>query len=319
MYKYIGRTLTAQTTPYQTMEMTKKPPATTQQSAADIPPPSPFASASAEREDLERALLQSSTTSSQQQNYVVPTAVPITTNDVFDENNLSPPVVAAAATTLPPRTSSSINASSANNKTTCNNAYKSKSATNTHDKKTDSFIDCDNGEEDDNGIIVRPDTDTNYNNLPTASTIPTYTSNLPKTQQLTTSSQLRVANVLGNISSEDEVASVARAQRQTPLIQGTTNNAIQYANVKAATKKYKSDEGLTVDDRIHELTSSTKARANELKDNFDNDIRPYSNKPQQQEQKDGKKKEGGYEVKEYETSEYETSEYETSEYKSVYD
>ena len=318
MYKYIGRTLTAQTTPYQTMEMTKKPPATTQQSAADIPPPSPFASASAEREDLERALLQSSTTSSQQQNYVVPTAVPITTNDVFDENNLSPPVVAAAATTLPPR-ASSINASSANNKTTCNNAYKSKSATNTHDKKTDSFIDCDNGEEDDNGIIVRPDTDTNYNNLPTASTLPTYTSNLPKTQQLTTSSQLRVANVLGNISSEDEVASVARAQRQTSNIQSNTSNAIQYANVKATAKKYKSDEGLTVDDRIHELTSSTKARANELKDNFDNDIRPYSNKPQQQEQKDGKKKEGGYEVKEYETSEYETSEYETSEYKSVYD
>ena len=317
------------------MEMTKKPQETTQQSAANIPPPSPFASASAEREELERALLQSSTstttstsdnTYSQQQNYVVPTAVPITTEDAFDEN-ISPVVAAASvASSLPPpslSTSIAVSANRTNNTTAANNnAYKSKSTASTNDKKSDSFKDY--TQDDDHGIIVRPDTDTNHDNLPTASTLPTYTSHVPKTQQVTASSQLRVANVLGNISSEDEVASVARAQRQTFNIQSNTINAIQYANVKAATKRYKNDEGLTVDDRIHELTSSTKVRADELKDRFDNDIRPYSNKPQQQYQqgqKDGKKekKEGGYEVKEYETSEYETSEYETSEYKSVYD
>ena len=270
--------------------MTKKPSnSTTEQ--ADITPPSPFVSASAEREELERLVSTSSATrssiSSSQQNYI-PTAVAITSEDRFDEN--APVAVATSVASLP---------SAATAVSTINNAYTTKKESLKSNEK--SF---------DDDIKVEAVTNNNFNNnIPTASTLPTHTAHIPSTQQQTTQSLLRAANVGGQIRSEEEFASVARAARHKPSIQSNTDNLVQIANTKAKPNKYKQDEGLTVDEAIHHLSNSTLKRM-EIP-TTDSDIRPYSNAPA--------KTNGGYETKEYETKEYKTSDYETTEYKSVYD
>lgn len=288
--------VSAHKTIHSTMEMTKKPSTSTTEQA-DIPPPSPFVSASAEREELERLVSSTSSattrssSSSSRQNYI-PTAVPITNGDRFDEN--APVAVATSVASLP---SSSASAAVSNNNASTTKKESSKS----DDKSLD-----------DDDIKVEAITNNNFNNnIPTASTLPTHTVHIPSTQQQTTQSLLRAANVGGQIRSEEEFASVARAARHKPSIQSNTDNLVQIANTKAKPNKYKQDEGLTVDEAIHHLSNSTLHKL-EIPSTTESDIRPYSNAP-------AKAKGGGYETKEYETKEYETSEYETSEYKSVYD
>ena len=291
------------------MEMTKKPPPTTTNEESDISP-SPYPSASAEREELERTLLDEDRSSNSStsdniatsQNYI-PTAVPIRTTDYasFNENASLPTATASIASVPPPSASAAAASSNRANNTPSTKHVQSKSAatTKSNEDKSNSFTD------DDSDIIVRPDNNKNLYNLPTASTLPTFTNHTPQHQHLiSTSNQLRAANVAGTLSSLDEYASVARAQRQRPNIQQTTTNAVNLANAKAYNKKGARDEGLTVDEGIHHLNlKETDIPQRE------EDIRPYSKVP-------GK---GGYETKEYETGEYETGEYETSEYKSVYD
>ena len=82
--------------------------------------------------------------------------------------------------------------------------------------------------------------------------IPRYTTNLPYTQQRTTSAQLRAANVNGAILSEEEMVGVARAQRQRSAIQCHDDDAVMRGNVKAVRKAGRSDEGLTVDEGVHD-------------------------------------------------------------------
>jgi hypothetical protein len=279
------------------MEMTKKPPESTTEEA-DIPPPSPFVTSS-EREELERLVSSTSatrsSTSSSQQNYI-PTAVPKTTEDRFDEN--APVAIATSVTSLPPADSAYAAVSTTNNAST----------TKKESSKTDDKLELLN---DDIKVEAVTNNNNNFNNIPTASTLPTHTTHIPATQQQTTQSLLRAANVGGQIRSEEEFASVERAARHKPAIQSNTDNLVQIANTKAKPNKSKQDEGLTVDEGIHHLSNSTMKKL-EIPSTAESDIRPYSNAP-------AKAKGGGYETKEYETKEYATSEYETEEYKSVYD
>jgi len=280
------------------MEMTKKPTTHTRPGMS----PSPFSS-SAERAELERALLSSTTassveqssTSSQNPNYFVPTAVPIV-GDTFNEHGI--PVMAVATATiasLPPPPSASA-AMASNIRTNDENSHKKST------KKSESFL-------DDDGVIVRPEppsytTNSGNNNfpLPTAPTIPTYTTNLPSTQQLTTSAQLRAANVCGTILSEEEMVGVARAQRQRSAIQYHDDEAVMRGNVRAARKAGRSDEGLTVDEGVHDIYNLNSGAEGEKQE----DDKQKHRKP-------------GYEVNEYDTTEYDTGEYDTAEYKSMYD
>ncbi|KAL7534920.1 hypothetical protein ACHAXR_008882 [Thalassiosira sp. AJA248-18] len=297
------------------MEMTKKPIAAKPEIA-----PSPF-SPRAEREELERAQLLPSTTStttnstqssSSSHNYVVPTAVPIIEGgDAFNENSV--PVVAVAAS-LPPPPPSDYRRANANENTA---AHKNYSTTNSD--KSKSFI-------DDDDIIVRPEPTSNSSIsspllLPTAPTLPTHTSNLPSTHQLTTSAQIRAANVQATISSEEEIAHVARAQRTRKYaIQHHAGQGVRMANEIANRKVGKSDEGLTVDEGIHNVNLNADSLQQQQRQqggeknkqgDDDDDVRPYGVK-----QPSGKR---GYDVKEYDVTEYETGEYDVAEYKSVYD
>mmetsp|Transcript_25476 Transcript_25476/g.61237 ORF Transcript_25476/g.61237 Transcript_25476/m.61237 type:complete len:272 (+) Transcript_25476:97-912(+) len=271
------------------MEMTKKP--------ASQPgiPRSPFSS-SAEREELERALLTSTGSSdcdSASQN-VVPTAVPIVAGDTFDES--SAPVMAVASSfpgvaSLPrPPPSTSETVASRRTKATA------------HYKKSANFDKSESFAEDD--VIVRSEPPS-YNEydfpLPTASVLPTHTSNFSSSEQLTTSTQLRAANVRGGISSEEEIVDVERAQRMRSAIHYHTDEAVKAANANAARKAGTSDEGLTVDEGIHHLDSKVEEKEE------DDDVKPYGT---------GK---GGYEVENYDVADYDTSEYDVAEYKSVYE
>jgi len=168
----------------------------------------------------------------------------------------------------------------------------------------------------DNNIVVLPE-----EALPTTATaltlpaISTSSSPLPRTN-------LRAANVMGTISSEYEIADVARAQRQVRhVLQEENELALQLANMKAAVaREGGEDEGLTVDGRIHNMycddnnnNLEASKRAQLKKDEEDEDVSPYGNA-----QRNGKR---GYEVQPYDVSEYDPKghEYEVSEYKSVYD
>jgi len=201
----------------------------------------------------------------------VPTAVPV---DDFFEENLVPAAVAVAApaavATIP-------------------------------DEEDPKSIDED--------IIVKPEPDgaTNLSHLPAAHAIQSAGSLIQ--QQHTASAQLRAANLKGVLSSEEEMASIARAHRGVPDMQREADEAIRNANIAAHGKKGKKDEGLAVDHMIHHLNVKCSLDGNGKKEDEDNRLygTTYSN---------GKR---GYEIKEYETSNYETTEYETTEYKSVYD
>lgn len=162
----------------------------------------------------------------------------------------------------------------------------------------------------DDDIIVKPEPDgaTNVSHLPAAHAIPSAGSLIQ--QQHTTSAQLRAANFKGVLSSEEEIAGIARAHRGIPEIQLDTDEAIKAANIAAIGKKGKKDEGLEVDHMIHHL--NIKCSLDEKEKKTDEDTRLYGTT-------NAIGKRGGYEVKEYDVSEYTTSDYEISEYKSVYD
>ena len=298
--------------------------------------PSPFTSASVEREELTSALLSSSvalpaesstadadtTTSTTRslQNYFVPTAVPITSGngDAFDDNDsggVLPLMATVTASTIvdlpppPPVAASAATAASSSRRT------QTKNNTEATSKKESAF----EGDE----VLVRPEPPSTYygNNInnnypfPSAPTVPTHTTHLATTQQVTTSAQLRAANVQGNISSELETADVARAQRDRHAIQHGAKTGVRAANERAARKVWREDEGLTVDEGIHNLTlnsTNDNGLVDREQDDDDDDVRRHGNKRQG-------KKGGGYDVQEYDVKGYETNEYDVSEYKSVYD
>ena len=143
---------------------------------------------------------------------------------------------------------------------------------------------------------------------------------------------LRAANVMGTISSEYEIADVARAQRQVrQVLQGQSELAVQLANAKAAAVQQQEDEGVAVDGRVvqyyeycdnnleerkrsAQLSISRGADAHD-EEVEEEDVTPYGNANH------NGKRGGGYEVRQYDVTEYDTKghEYEVSEYKSVYD
>lgn len=259
----------------------------------------------------------------------VPTAVPIddftsgiTTNDddVAVVAIASPfhPVTAASAAAAAPAlftTSSTTRTDLNGNFTTTSTAFTSIRSSPKADYGKDIDADADN-------IVVLPE-----EVLPTTATPIT----LPAIPLPTTSSSppprtnLRAANVMGTMSSEYEIADVARAQRKVrQVLQEQNELAVQLANVKAAVaREGGDDEGLTVDGRIHhmycdESNNNVEAwkRAQLKKDEEkveDEDVTPYGNA-----QRNGKR---GYEVQPYDVSEYDPKghEYDVSEYKSVYD
>ncbi|KAK1749201.1 hypothetical protein QTG54_001140 [Skeletonema marinoi] len=228
--------------------------------------PSPFDS-SAEREFLNSQL-------------DVPTAVPV--DDAFQENTSAVAVAVAA-----PITNSVLDSSSM---TSTASAASTAAARKEEDTKS---IDDD--------IIVKPEPDgaTNISHLPAAHAIPSAGSLIQ--QQHTASGQLRAANFKGILSSEEEIAGIARAHRGIPELQRDADEAVRAANIAALGKKGKKDEGLAVDHMIHHL--NVKCSFDEKVKKEDEDISQYAN---------GNR--GGYKVKEYKTSEYKISEY-----KSVYD
>jgi hypothetical protein len=220
----------------------------------------------------------------------VPTAVPV--DDAFQEN-----IVPAAVAVAAPVTNAVLASSSLSTTTSTRTASATAAAKDEEDPKS---IDDD--------IIVEPEPDgaTNISHLPAAHAIPSAAS--LNQQQHTASSQLRAANFKGVLSSEEEMAGIARAHRGVPEMQREADEAIRAANIAALGKKGKKDEGLAVDHMVHHL--NIKCSLDEKGKKEDEDITLYGTNA------NGSR---GYEIKEYETSAYETTEYETTEYKSVYD
>jgi len=244
--------------------------------------PSPFDS-STEREFLNSVQL------------TVPTAIPV--DDTF-QNNVSPAVVAVAAPITSAVMDSTLSASAT---TAATSAASSATAAKKEDEDSESI---------DDDIIVKPEPDgaTNVSHLPAAHAVPSAESLVQ--QQHTASGQLRAANVKGILSSEEEVASIARARRNIPEIQRDADEAFKAANVAALGKKGMKDEGLAVDHMIHHWNTKCSLDEKAKKEDEDNSLYGTT---------DANGNRGGYEVKEYETSEYTTSDYQISEYKSVYD
>lgn len=212
----------------------------------------------------------------------VPTAIPV--DDAFQENIVPATAVVVAA----PVTNAVMGSSDA-------------TAAKEEEKDPKSF---------DDDIIVKPEPDgaTNASHLPAAHAIPSAGSLIQ--QQHTGSAQLRAANFKGVLSSEEEMAGIARARRGVPELQRDADEAVRAANIAALGKQGKKDEGLAVDHMIHHL--NIKCALDEKEKKEDEDIRLYGTT-----HANGNR--GGYKVKIYETSEYNTSTYETTEYKSVYD
>ena len=300
------------------MEMTKKPnethPNSTSEREALLPPPAPFSS-ERERQELEHAFLSqrhppstllpspppqqsAQVMTEHQQQYYVPTAIPISDDTSFTAH-VAPTMAMATpvAASLPP---SDVAAASGTN-------YNYQSSNNNQKQKS---------YEDEDKILVQPEplnsTDTMQHLLPTAPNLPTPASNLPATHQLTTSIQLRYAQYRGKILSDEEKAGIARAQRERNAIRYHAGEAVKVANDVAFRKVGRRDEGLTVDERIHNVPAS----ANNLDDcNLrkaeDDDVRPYGTTVNGQR---------GYEVAEYDVKQYDVDEeYDVAEYKSVYD
>lgn len=137
---------------------------------------------------------------------------------------------------------------------------------------------------------------------------------------------------MGTISSEYEIADVARAQRQVRhVLQGQSELAVQLANAKAAVVQQQEDEGgVAVDDRVvvHyeycennlEERKSAQPSISRGADAHDEEVEEEDVTPYGNANHNGKRG-GGYEVRQYDVTEYDTKghEYEVSEYKSVYD
>ena len=212
----------------------------------------------------------------------VPTAIPVSVDDTFQENVQ----VAIAA----PITEAVLES------TTAAGSKASK-----HDDQDDS-------KSVDEDVIVKPEPYGYGSHVPAAHSVPSADSLVQ--QQHTASSQMRAANFRGVLSSEEEMAGIARARRDVPQIQRDTDEAIKAANIAAIGKKGKKDEGLAVDHMVHHL--NTKCSLDEQAKKEDDDTKLYGTT-------NAEGKRGGYEVKEYDVSEYTTADYEISEYKSVYE
>ncbi|KAL7477617.1 hypothetical protein ACHAW6_003421 [Cyclotella cf. meneghiniana] len=138
------------------------------------------------------------------------------------------------------------------------------------------------------------------------------TGNGPATHQQTTASLLRQAQHRGEVESEIEKTYDRFAQVTVDSMRHKTAMELKAANVKAALKAGRVDEGLTVDDSIHtKCVYEYSATREEQTGRDDSDFTPYGNTGA-----DGKR---GYEVAEYDTAEYSIAEYDVTEYKSVYD
>jgi hypothetical protein len=137
---------------------------------------------------------------------------------------------------------------------------------------------------------------------------------LPVVEQDAIASGIRAANVRGAISCEEEMASVARAQRHARYEGGDGNASLARANVLARARGAMYDEGLTMTDppSYNYVAENTKEEEEEK------GVRPQYGAVRGKDGM-GKGRGGGYEVAEYEVSEYDTSEYDVSEYRSVYD
>ena len=146
-----------------------------------------------------------------------------------------------------------------------------------------------------------------------ARTLPT--NHLPSTQQRTNCVQLRDAQLRAQILSEDEKVDIARAQRERNAIRYHARVAVKEANVIAARKAGKSDEGLTVEAGAHrnffDIDSKEGGLSDGMKCEKEEDVQPYGSI--------GENGRRGYEVAEYDVSEYDIGEYNVSEYKSVYE
>jgi len=108
---------------------------------------------------------------------------------------------------------------------------------------------------------------------------------------------------MGAMASNEEMAGVARAQRHAPS--SIPHNILKNANVKAAKKAGRAEEGLKADGEMNYSKEEENSKGNEVQEDL------YDTNKKQ-----GK---GGYEVNEYDTAEYDTFEYDVTEYKSVYD
>lgn len=302
--------------------MTKKP------AAKQVMSPSPF-SASREREELERALLPSSsssaaidgqrtspTASSATQSYV-PTAVPIVYDTSNGSNDNVPSVTAEFATATiadlppppPPPPSDAAATGMANNY-----AGASASAVKMEKSEKPDYYDDD--------IIVRPEppSASMYSTESTHPSAPAYNNLRPTTEQKTTASQLRAANVRGGIAYVEEISNVTRieGQRKKGLINRTaTDTQVKVANARAARKAGMADEGLTVSEDLYHTNNNVDADGDKKGVKKADEIDGDDNRsPYKQRQTKGK---GGYEVSEYDVAEYETGSYDITEYKSVYD
>jgi hypothetical protein len=241
--------------------------------------PSPF-DADQERQDLHNISAPAPSINSVESPYssqdVVATAVPIS-DDTFGDN-ICPMATATAVTfaqgtgtQAPPPPSSS-----------------SQSSKNTKEEHDEVLV-----------SPLPPNT-----NLPSAPAISTYTT--PTTHQHTTASLLRQAQHRGFIETEIDKTKDMLAKAQLQNLRNDTAAALERAKVNAQKAK-RSDEGLTVDEGIHNNyphDSTSNAQREE------EPTRPFGTT------KDGKR---GYEVAEYDVAEYDTSEYDVAEYRSVYD
>ena len=157
---------------------------------------------------------------------------------------------------------------------------------------------------------------------------------LPANEQGATTSGIRVANVRGKISCEEEIASVARGQRRAQYGGRHGNDddddatMVMRANEVGRARGAMYDEGLTVTDPpSREIGAARTVDAREKdggksgwKEGGEDDVR--SRYGVVRDDRDGMRTgggKGGYEVAEYNVSEYDTSEYDVSEYRSVYD
>lgn len=197
-----------------------------------------------------------------------------------------PPAVAAAASSR----------GATDRATTARAAEKSECATKSeYGTKSDWSMDVD-------GVTVRPETP------PPAASPPTFASNLPSARHATNSSRLRAANATAAMSSMEEAAGVARAQRVAP--KDARTSAVRRGNERAVRQAGRTDEGLTVDEDLYHENRKEAAAVDAEGGEKEEDCL-YGNKKQ-----GGK---GGYEVNAYDTAEYDTVDYDVKEYKSIYD
>lgn len=287
------------------MEMTKGKLRSTKESESEaLLPPSPF-TRDEERRELQ-SILEASTVPPQPPQTIgyasfgdnaqdfVATAIPIY-SESFEENSLLPVARATALSATSTHASGLENASPSSGLKEPNRPSPTKKEAYLSSKNED--------------VIVEP-------LLMNGQTTPTVQDaricNLPTAHQQTTASLLRQAQHKGEVESEIEKTLDSFARVTVDTMRHKTAMELKTANVIAAHKVGRVDEGLTVDDSIHtNYAYEYSATREERAEREDSVIRPYGTTGV-----DGKR---GYDVAEYDTAEYNIAEYDVTEYKSVYD